>query len=153
MTEPGASDESDLCCPLEDDPRIADDAVLYRRLPAYNLKPTTDAPRPRRITSNAFQDPDPWGVSFYSADLLASKDLTWRDVIPLNKPDWGVASFTAGAARKQGFGVRLRPDPADPHNPLNYAHGELTGLRKGKSGQKQAKPLAGPPTVLLELPN
>ncbi len=34
--------------------------------------------------------------------------------------------------------------------PINYAHGELTGLRKGKPGQRQAKPLAAAPTVLLE---
>ncbi len=127
--------------------------MLYRRLPDHHLKAVIEGqPRPRRITSNAFQDPDPWGVSFYAAHLLIAKGYDWKAVLPHDHQDWGVASFTAGAARKQGFGVRLRPNPDDAGNPINYAHGELTGLRKGKPGQKQAKPLAAPPTVLLELP-
>ncbi len=152
MTATDAAADQTICCPFEDNTEISDQTVLYRRLPGYHLVPVGDQPRPRRITSNAFCDPDPMGVSFYAAHLLAAEDHNWQEIIPASQPDWGVASFTAGAARKQGFGVRMRPDPDDAGNPLNYAHGELTGLRKGKPGHKQAKPLAASPTELLELP-
>lgn len=148
MTEE-VGDDCPLCCPHENDPKVPDDAVLYRRLPPHHVKPSPDHELGSRHTSNCFQDPDPQGVSVYVAALLAVEGLGPDDIVAGMGPGWGVAETTAGAARALGFGVRLRPDPAVADDPRNAAHAELTGLKKGKDGQRQAKDLTKPPTRLI----
>lgn len=143
------ADRPEFCCPLEDDPGIPDDAVLYRRLPKYNIKPAAGEELGWRMTSNAFHDQDPQGVSVYVADLLVEMGLGPSDIVSDREAGWGVAETTAGAVRGHGFGVRVRPDPSVADDPRNAAHAELTGLRTGKDGQRQAKSLTKPPARLL----
>ncbi len=150
MTQ-AADEEPLLFCPYDDDSAISDDEILYRRLPTHHLKDQAAAPLGYRYTSNSFHDPDPMGVSVYMKSIFERLGLTADDVISDQTGLWGVAETTVSAARAQGFGVRSRPDPDVHHDPRNEAHGELTGLRKGKDGQRQAKNLAKPPTVLVRV--
>jgi hypothetical protein len=146
QSEPG------YCCPLADDPEIPDDAVLYRRLPEYHLKLADDRDSGYRPTSNCFQDPDPNGVSVYLAALLEGMGMGPEVVTEgVGSGLWGVAETTAGQARKAGFGVRPRPDPAAVEDLRNPAHAELTGLLVGKDGNRQSKTLSKLPTRVLSV--
>ncbi len=138
-----------MCCLYEDDPSIPDDEVLYRRLPEHHLKTMEGSDLGYRMTSNAFHDPDPKGISVYVKSILYRLGLTAEDVLPEKPGLWGVAGTTAGAVRRQGFGVRLRPDPDVQDDERNAAHAELTGLLLGKAGGRQAKNLTKEPAKLL----
>jgi hypothetical protein len=116
--------------PPADDPRIRDEDVLLRRVPAlWILTEESGATRPR---SAAFQDitaPDGTrAMSVYVERLLADAGLTDVDVLE-GRIDLGLVAFAARAVRDAGHTLHLAPH----EGPLGPAHAEVPGKIKASS--------------------
>jgi hypothetical protein len=95
----------------EDDPSIADDDVLWRRVPLHPSWVVFDETQGRlRPSSSAFDNHrDGTPMSAY----LAAGGNTVEEVLE-GHPNYSLAGFSAGLARLQGQGIVRRPMPAFP---------------------------------------
>ncbi len=135
---------------VENDESIADDAIIYRRLPPDQLPDREDGPG-KRAATNAFNDRrDPDGVSVYLRDVMQELGLDIKEIVHGYGPGWGVAAVTALQIRSQRMGIVRDPDPpnTDPH-PCNPAHALIKGLQPGRGGKNQSKALAKAATIYV----
>ncbi|MDA8281348.1 MAG: hypothetical protein M0Z63_13195 [Actinomycetota bacterium] len=134
-----------------DDPAIADDDRLYRRLSDNGpnmiaVDVLTGALRP---SSGAFK-PDDDGVSVYRESLLQRDSLTPADVV--RAPQNLVVALRVGAVRSiRPLGVRDDPWPAgipDEDHPRNAAHALIKGWDGLTTSERRRRQKA-----LAELPS
>jgi hypothetical protein len=99
-----------------DEPTIADDAVLWRRIHPIQVK-WDDNRRCHYLVSGAFSDsskpPPPTPMSAFLADESGGEDEVMR-----HYPEWGLVAITAGQARELGLRIARTPDEESPrHEP------------------------------------
>jgi hypothetical protein len=115
-----------------DDPSIADDDEVWRRIPPGYFKPKTDG-GPPDFESYAFSDssnpPSPMSVDL--ASIAGDPEATRRGF-----PDHGVVRMKVGALRNAGFGVRRAPLDGNP------AHTYVTGPKKQQKHRRRIKKCA-----------
>jgi hypothetical protein len=126
------TDDSEYPAPIEDDPSIPGDEVLYRRL-SYTggawVVPDkiTGVHRP----SSAGFDPDTDGLSVFRRTLLLELEPPLGPADVALRPYDVVVGFTVEDVRSLKLGVRddLWPkDVEDPDHPRYAAHALITGL-------------------------
>lgn len=108
----------------EDDPSIADDEVLLRRITPSWVEYNAANPLQSRITSQAFQnyrDTDTMSIHILSVLHANGQDVA---SILAGHEGYGVAAITAGHFRSCGQGVVRAPTAAEP------AHGHVVGPKK-----------------------
>ena len=102
------------------DPAIANDELLYRRLHWKHVSWNPDGSI-KKINSNAFQDSgDETPCSIAIGALLAANGLRPEELLR-DYEGFGLAVFRARDARDCGFGVVPTPREGEP------AHADLTG--------------------------
>lgn len=126
-----------------DDPKVSDEAVLWRCIPAWHF--VFDKNRGRgRPKSAAFENhPDGTPMSILFADLVEQDGRGPRDAVAGHE-DFGLAAITAGLARRCEQGVAHDPLPSEP------AHGVVFGKKTysvRKTFAKQAVWVIPPPDV------
>lgn len=124
-----------------DDPTVADDEMLYRRIfPDHIIQ--TSVPGQFRPNSGALKD-DSGPLSVDRGSLSTPQQTRDRDT----SYRFHVAGFTAGTARK--YGCRIIPDP-EPNNP---AHAKVYGNHQNGNGalvyKSQARKIAHDAVVVL----
>lgn len=124
---------------FSDDPTIADEAVLWRRVHYENYVDDQNLGR-RRPTSHAFgdsRDGSPMSVFLAAAFEDSQVALAGHD-------RWGLVSITAGLARE--CGQRIVPDRA-PNAPSSHVY--VVGPKPNRVRQRLAK---GDIDVVLPMP-
>jgi hypothetical protein len=128
---------------------IADDDLLYRRIPYYELVWAPSQPHGWRVSSADWDDPDLGDISVYSKALLSALGLTHLSLLDGHE-EYSIAVLSAKAIRETpnkngslvGLDVVAEPDSDDPHARAG-AHCCITGLPKTNNARKDAKkPLA-----------
>jgi hypothetical protein len=120
--------------PALDDPPIAEEAALLRRLTPYWVLETATG---WRVTSQAFQDrPRPDGqrsFSVYVEDRLAQLGLSEQDVLT-GYPGYGLAAVAVVSVRELELDVELAPDPDDGERGKAHAEvvGQMTNSRRSR---------------------
>ncbi len=105
-----------------DDPTIANEAELWRRIPPWHFIPDLNTSRIRPSTA-AFKDHQNGSpMSVLLADVLIGSGGGPLDVLA-NYDGFALASITAGLARDCGQGVARRPLLHEP------AHAEVFGKK------------------------
>jgi hypothetical protein len=122
MSAPGAASGQSV----SDDPSIPDDAELWRRIPYWHWHPDPSVPAGHRPSSAAFDDPE-------LSVVIAAECPGGMDAILVGHEGFGVASFTAGEARRFGWGVVRVPLAESP------AHAHVTGRKTGGQRSELAK--------------
>lgn len=110
-------DDRRIC---DDDPTIADDTMLYRRVPPIHVVADQNLGG-MRLSSAAFaddKDGDPMSVAL--GDTLASLGRAPSTVLD-GHAGFGLVEFPAGAARKQQQAICRTPVDEEP------AHGSVAG--------------------------
>jgi hypothetical protein len=124
--------------PLKDDPKIKDDAALWRRIPPVWFV-WDDNARGMRVSSAAFSDSEDGSpLSVLLADVVAATKRTAHDVLG-GFEGYGLASITAGTARKNGQGVMPTPIPDTPDEKGEPAHASVFGKKTQGSRRGMAK--------------
>jgi len=101
--------------PRVDDPGIADDAVLWRRIPPDKVAVLPDGNlRPESWVFGDDEDGQPVSI------VIAGPEAAVADVMRGHE-GYGLVAFTAADARRHGLAVRRDPTPGQP------AHGVLIG--------------------------
>jgi hypothetical protein len=96
-----------------DDPTIADDAVLWRRIPPWHVIFDANLGRPRPSKA-AFEDhPNGSPMSVVLAEEVARSGRAAADVLRGHE-DFALAAITAGLARERNQGVARDPVPEEP---------------------------------------
>ena len=113
---------------VTDDPAIADDEILLRRLQPDWIVPG-DSGR-MRIASAAFKHEE---LSILFRSLLSQQRRSDSDALR-DHPDNSLCSFTAGLARDLGQGVVYDTQP--PHDP---AHGLVIGKKRKSVANRLAR--------------
>lgn len=118
-----------------DDPSIANDAVLWRRIhPTWKVR--DDNSGGWRVTSAAFDDSrDGSPLSVLLAAVVRESGRGPADVLS-GFTGYFLASLTAGDARRCGQGIARTPEPDEP------AHASVFG-RKTKSIKRKLADAAG----------
>jgi len=120
--------------PPEDDPSIADDDVLYRRVHPKQVKWDEAGVLAVRAGSGEFEDSeDGTGCSVAIKSVMEQHGLGISDLLRGYESEQGLAEFFARDARAVGFGVIHKPLASDP------AHGELTGPKPPSARKRLAK--------------
>lgn len=125
-----------------DDPAIADDDRLYRRLSdsSPNMIAVDVLTGARRPSSGAFK-PDDDGVSVYRESLLQRDSLEAVDVV--RAPQNLVVALPVGAVRSiRPLGVRDDPWPTGIPNedhPRNAAHALIKGWNGLSTGERRRR--------------
>lgn len=125
-----------------DDPAIADDDRLYRRLSdsSPNMIAVDVLTGARRPSSGAFK-PDDDGVSVYRESLLQRDSLEAVDVV--RAPQNLVVALPVGAVRSiRPLGVRDDPWPTgipDEDHPRNAAHALIKGWNGLSTGERRRR--------------
>jgi len=115
-----------------DDPTIADDAVLWRRVPRHHFIPDQNLGR-MRPTSAAFEDhPNGSPMSVLLQDLVLASGRTAESVLP-SREEFALASITAGFARSCNQGVVRTPQLDEP------AHADVVGNKTESVRKRLAK--------------
>lgn len=108
--------------PYEDDPTIADDAQLWRRIPPWHIVDDKNVGG-KRISKAAFEDhPDGSPMSVVLGGLVLELGRTAESVVA-DHAGFCLASVTAGFARSLNQGVVRRPLVEEP------AHAEVFGKK------------------------
>jgi hypothetical protein len=116
---------------IRDDPSIADDEILLRRVQPFWIVPGNHGRM--RIASAAFKHQE---MSVVIRTLLLKQGRTDADVIAAHPQDV-LCAFTAGLARELGQGVIY--DTAPPHDP---AHGLVVGKKTQAAANRFAREAA-----------
>jgi hypothetical protein len=114
--------------PVQDDPEIPDDEILYRRL-SYDGGDWLANTDPVRPASGGFQ-PDADGLSVYRHSILASLTPPLNGRAVAIRPGDVVVGFTVRDVRASKLGVKDDPWPNDvvePDHPRNAAHALIVG--------------------------
>lgn len=115
--------------PYADDPTIADDSVLWRRIPPMWVVPDENRDG-LRVSSAAFDNSeDGTPTSIHLADVAIKIGRAPADIVQ-RFVGYGLASLTAGQARQCGQAVGHDPLPDDP------THGFIAGP-KSKSVKRR----------------
>ena len=110
---------------LSDDPTIPDSGELWRRIfPGWWI-PDQDEPGHFRLSTQAFED----SKDGTPMSVTLAAESPGQGFILANFEGYGLASFTAGHARKCDQILQRAPTPEDP------AHGYVVG-RKTRSVKK-----------------
>ena len=117
-----------------DDPSIADQEALLRRVVINDATKTWDGNLRRWLPSTGGFKIDPDGVSVYRAQVLAAAGLGSADVAGTRKVA-AVFEVTAHEARAESLGVVCDPQPAT--GPLGAAHALVTFPVEGLAAKKR----------------
>lgn len=92
-----------------DDPTIADDAILWRRIPPFHVVNDQNLGRLRPTTDSFVDDSDsPMSVALVAPDVTSA-------VVLAGHPGFALAEFTAGFARHRCNQLVVRaPRPGEP---------------------------------------
>ena len=119
----------------KDDPSVADDEELWRRVTPDQIifDNNTQAHRP---SSAAFRDhPRRDAMSVYLAGLVRESGRTSEQLLE-EYPGYGLVSFPAGVAREVGLGVTHE---RDVEHPEEEAHAVVFGKKTGSVRKKLVK--------------
>lgn len=125
-----------------DDPAVADDEALLRRIPdlgSDDFFPVDRATGERRLSSGAFE-PDDDGVSVYRSVILAHHSLGPADLV--RDPLHAVAEVSAGRVRAVQLGVAADPQPPSPtdsHHAVGAAHALIVGFGELSKSQRKRR--------------
>ncbi len=120
-----------------DDPTIANDTVLWRRIRPEQW--TRDADGRLRPTSQNFKDREwPDGRIDYISGYVAAKVPGGTDTLLADHPGYGVAAISAGMARAHGRGVVRDEENDGPGHCLLF----LPEGRPSKASKKRSERLA-----------
>ena len=109
-----------------DDPTIADDSSLWRRVPPRHFVLDENLGR-MRPSSAAFEDhPNGTPMSVVLGEEVLNANRSPESVLSGGHEDYGLVSFTAGLARQKNQGIVRKPLREEP------AHAEVFG-KKTKS--------------------
>lgn len=126
--------------PYADDPTIADDATLWRRIPPVWAVADENLGG-LRVSSAAFDNSrDGSPTSILLAELVVASGRSAEDVLR-DYDGYGLAGLTAGQARKCGQAVAHDPLPDEP------AHGFVVGKKT-----RQAKRCLASAAILVISP-
>jgi hypothetical protein len=96
-----------------DDPTIANDAILWRRIPSWHVIFDENLGL-RRPSKAAFEDhPNGSSMSVVLAEEVALSGRTAEDVLR-GYEEFALAAITAGLAREKNQGVVREPLPEEP---------------------------------------
>ena len=119
----------------EDDPTVADDEVLYRRI--HKSQAFTDEHGHLRPGSGAFEDRED-GISVFLRSVLVEYGHAVPEVVVADLPNRHVAALTVRDVRALGCGVTRDPDPPGevPHA-CNAAHALVHTPLGGKARSRK----------------
>lgn len=127
----------------EDDPTVPDDELLYRLILPSNTS-YDGAGQAVRAATNAFQDyPEDRledagvpavAVSVFLDSVMKVNGTTVEHLLARREGRYGIASVTAGQARKQGQGIVRWPTEQDPEHGMIFS---LTGPKKSNGQSKR----------------
>lgn len=118
--------------PYRDDPTIADDAPLWRRIPPRHFVFDENTGKWRPSTA-AFEDhPDGSPMSVVLGLDVVNQGRTANSVLKGHE-GFALAAFSAGLARENHQGVMRKPRPEEP------AHAEVFGKKTGAVKKAFAK--------------
>jgi hypothetical protein len=115
-----------------DDPTIADEEILLRRVPSRQLH--WDPERGRYRPSSAAFDDDNEGdpMSVYLNSTMQALGLEAERTLDDQEPGFGVAGVFARVVRDEEQVVCRDPDPGPPFHICDPAHGLVAGAKSTK---------------------
>ena len=115
-----------------DDPSVADDCKLYRRIPPSQVVQDDNLGRKRPSSANFRNSSDGSPMSIGLGDTLAEGDRQPSDLLR-NYPDHRLASFTAGFVRSLEQRLIRSPIEDEP------AHGGVIGNKTDRVRKKMSE--------------
>lgn len=130
----------------KDDSNIADEAVLWRRIPPWHFVFDQNLGRWRPKSAAFCNHPNGTPMSILLADLVEQEGRGPRDALA-GLEDFGLAAINAGLARRCEQGVAHDPSPDEP------AHGVVFGKKTDsvrKRFAKQSEWVVPPPDHIVQ---